>query len=97
MPVSFSLLPLAETNQKNSEFKDKKIELVSFPDTLSLEIASFSYLEIEELEKIFYSLYNKLFYLFNYLDYRVKFSSFPEIDKSKLQIYLNFLYFNPFL
>ncbi|CAJ0747095.1 20018_t:CDS:2 [Entrophospora sp. SA101] len=69
MPFSFPHL-FAEINQKYFESGDEKIELVASPDDLSLAIASLSYLEIEELEKIFYSLYNKLFYFFNYLDYQ---------------------------
>jgi len=96
MLVSFPHL-FAEIDSKYSEYKDKKIELAAFPSTFSLEIIFPHYLEAEELGKIFYSLYNKLFYLFNYLEYRVKFISFSEINEAKLQNYLVFLYLNPFL
>ena len=96
MLISFPHL-LVEINPKYHETKDEKIELVGSPDTFSLEIVSPYCLEVKELGKIFYSLYNKLFYLFNYLNYQVNFSSFPEINETNLQNYLNFLYFNPFL
>jgi len=96
MLVSFPHL-FAEINPKYSEYKEEKIELMASPSILSLEIIFPYYLEAEELGKIFYSLYNKLFYLFNYLEYQVKFTSFPEINEAKLQNYLVFLYFNPFL
>ena len=96
MLISFPHL-LVETNPKYHETKDEKIELVVSPDNFSVEIVSPCCLEVKELGEIFYLLYNKLFYLFNYLNYRVKFSSFPEIDETSLQNYLNFLYLNPFL
>ncbi|RHZ36056.1 PolC-type DNA polymerase III [endosymbiont GvMRE of Glomus versiforme] len=96
MPISFSHF-LAEINQEYFASKDEKIEFITFPATLSLEIVAPSYLEIKELEKIFYLLYNKLFYLFNYLDYQVKFAAFSEINETKLKSYFSFLYFNPFL
>ena len=96
MLVSFPHL-FAEIDSKYSEYKDKKIELTASSSTLSLEIILPHYLEAEELGKIFYSLYNKLFYLFNYLEYQIKFTSFPEINEAKLQNYLVFLYLNPFL
>jgi hypothetical protein len=96
MLVSFPHL-FAEIDSKYSEYKDKKIELAAFPSTFSLEIIFPHYLEAEELGKIFYSLYNKLFYLFNYLEYQIKFTSFPEIIEAILQNYLVFLYLNPFL
>src|SRR3954453_10299598 len=95
MPVFASnSLPKIESNYHN--FQEKEVELVAFPNSLLLEVKASSLLKIEELNKTFYSLYNKLFYLFNYLDYQVKFISL-EINKIDLQDYLKFLYFNPFL
>src|SRR5215216_786634 len=77
-------------------FVNKEVELAAFPEALILEINASSFLKIENLGRTFYSLYNELFYLFNYLDYQVKFPSF-EMNKTELQNYFKFLYFNPFL
>src|SRR2546421_11887924 len=88
---------LIDLNELNPNNQEQKIKLVSIPHSLYLEIVSSSFFKIEELSKIFYLLYNKLFYLFNYLDYRVKFSNLPKTEKSLLHNYLIFLHFNPFL
>ena len=88
---------LTELNKLNLNHKDQRVELVSVPYSLCLEISLPAFLEVEELSKILYLLYNRLFYLFNYLDYRIKFSNFPKIERTILHNYLVFLYFNPFL
>src|SRR3954447_19810643 len=93
MPIDLS----TELNKLNLNHKDWKIELVSIPHSLYLEISLPAFFEVEELSKILYFFYNKLFYLFNYLDYRIKFSNLPKMEKSILHDYLVFLYFNPFL
>src|SRR5436190_17623026 len=87
---------LVNLNELDLDRKEQKIKLVSIPNSLYLEIISPSFFEIEELSKIFYLLYNKLFYLFNYLDYRVKFSNLPKIEKNLFNKYLIFFYFNLF-
>ena len=82
MLVSFPHL-FAEINPKYSEYKDEKVELAVSPSTLSLEIIFPHYLEAEELGKIFYSLYNKLFYLFNNFNKREKLL----LSQSKISYY----------
>ena len=99
-PFLLNSLPtdlLINLNELDLDHKEQKNKLVSIPDSLYLEIISPAFFEIEELSKIFYLLYNKLFYLFNYLDYRIKFSNLPKIEKNLLHNYFIFLYFNPFL
>jgi len=73
------------------------IKFDSSPSNLSLEIIFPFLLSTEQLSQTLYSLYNKLFYLFNYLDYKIKFVSLPDISENTLRDYLNFLYLNPFL
>jgi DNA polymerase III alpha chain len=87
---------LTKVNSNRYDFQKKGIDLATLPKSLALEIIASSFLKTEELTRIFYSLYNELLYLFNYLSYQVKFSPF-EISKAKLQDYFKFLYFNPFL
>lgn len=87
---------LAKIDPSHYNFQKKEIKLASFPDSLTLEINANSFLKTEELSRVFYSLYNELLYLFNYLDYQVKLPPF-EINKAELQDYFKFLYFNPFL
>ena len=98
-PLFLNSLPidlLTDLNELNLN-KDQKIRLVSISHSFYLEIILPSFLKIEELSKILYLLYNRLFYLFNYLDYRIKFSNLPKMEKTTLHNYLIFLYFNPFL
>lgn len=95
MPVPLSIFPVKiESNYHN--FQEKEVELAALSGSLALEINASSFLKIEELSKTLYSLYNELFYLFNYLNCQVKFPSF-EINKDDLQNYFKFIYFNPFL
>jgi hypothetical protein len=95
MPV-FPSTFLAEIDPSHHNFQEKEIRLASFPDSLTLEINANSFLKTKELSRIFYSFYNELLYLFNYLNYQVKFPLF-EINKTELQDYFELLYLSPFL
>lgn len=79
--------------------KNLLTEVFVLPDSSSLEvILPFSESWLENCGKILYSLYNKLGYLFSYLDYEIKIQNLPkEITKDMLFQYLNFLFLNPFL
>ena len=70
MPVSLSTFSV-KIDSKHYNFQEKEVELIAFPESLVLEITASSFLKTEELEKTFYSLYNKLFYLFDYLNYQL--------------------------
>ena len=75
------------------------VEFSTSATSLSLEISlPFNEFFLESCGKILYSLYNKLGYLFSYLDYQIKFQNLPkEIDENIVSEYLNFLILNPFL
>ena len=66
MPFSSSTF-LAKIDPNHYNFQSKEVKLVALPESLSLEIVASSFLKIEELSKKLYSLYNELFYLFDYL------------------------------
>ena len=91
MKANFFPLSLAEISEK---LKASNWQVI-LPKTLV--IASLNFQEKERLEKILFLLYQNLLYLFNYLDYQIKFQTDPESEENSLKKYLDLLYFNPFL
>ena len=93
-----------ETDEKNGISGPKSVisELeglkINSPTPNCLEITTPHLLSAEVLGKLLYLIYNKLNYLFDYLDYRIAVQETnSEITKNTIQEYFSLLGSSPFL
>ena len=78
--------------------KDLGTATFAFSPPLGLEITTSDFLSAKSLGKLFYLLYNKLNYLFDYLDYQIKVQeNGSEISKNTIREYLSLICSTPFL
>ena len=78
--------------------KDLGRATFAFSAPLGLEITTSDFLSAKSLGKLFYLLYNKLNYLFDYLDYHVKVAKeISEVSKNTVQEYFFLICSTPFL
>src|SRR5947209_2644475 len=93
---STSLSFLKEFRAEPSRFGEPKVDRelekveINFIAPWEWEIASPSLLSAEALRQLFYSIYHQLNYLFDYLDYHIKFQD-PNfsLDANKFQAYFS--------
>ena len=70
---------------------------INFSVPNRLEIVSPHLPAVETISKLLYLIYNKLNYLFDYLDCQVVVKENMTIDKSTIQEYFSFIIGTPFL
>ena len=71
---------------------------INFSVPNCLEIVTYHLLAVETLSQLLYSIYNKLYYLFDYLEYRIVVREVSvAIDKNTIQKYFSFVCSTPFL
>lgn len=83
-----------EKETDTNELKGLKTNL-SAPNCL--EITAPHLLTAETISKLLYLIYNKLNYLFHYLDYQIVILENVIIDKNSLKGYFSFIFSTPFL
>jgi len=89
---------LAKIGIPNSVFSTLSEEdRVSFQTPFTLQITFAKLPSAENLGNFFYFLYNKLNYLFNYLDYSIKTSALEKLSFADIQNYIQLIYCTPFL
>ena len=83
--------------EKETDINDLKELKINFLAPNCLEITVSHLPTAETVGKLFYLIYNKLNYLFDYLDYRVVVQENTAIDKNSLKEYFSFIFSTPFL
>src|SRR4051794_23825790 len=84
----------AERSQFGGQKADSELEKVeiNFITPWEWEIVVPGLLSVEALRQLFYSIYNQLNYLFDYLDYHIKVQvPNSSLDTDKLQAYFSFV------
>ena len=93
MPLKF----FAEIQIKDPNSQLEKIDFFFLSPT-KLEIITPHLFPAEIIGKLLYAIYNKLNYLFSYLDFQVKTREInTEINENSIQDYLSFIFATPFL
>ena len=82
--------------EKEADINDLKGLEINFLAPNCLEIIVPHLPVAEMISKLFYLIYNKLNYLFDYLDYRVVVQENLTIDKNGLKEYFSFVCSTPF-
>lgn len=91
-PLSFLKKFRAEHSQFGGQKVDSELEKVeiNFLAPWEWEIVAPSLLSVEALRQLFYSIYHRLNYLFDYLDYRLKVQvPNSSLDTNKFQAYFS--------
>jgi len=79
------------------DINDLKGLEINFSAPNRLEIIASHLPTVGTIGKLLYSIYNKLNYLFDYLEYRVVVQEGVAIDKNTIQEYFSFAIETPFL
>ncbi|WNE40930.1 MAG: DNA polymerase III PolC-type [Mycoplasmataceae bacterium] len=80
--------------EKNDEFRELSFNY-SVPN--HLEIITPNLPKVKAISELLYSIFNRLNYLFNFLDYQITVQKNSTIDKKTLQDYFSFIFSTPFL
>jgi len=83
--------------EKESDINDLKGLEINFSVPNCLEIVAPHLPKTETISKLLYSIYNKLNYLFDYLDYQIMIQESTTIDKNIIKDYFSFVLSTPFL
>lgn len=84
--------------EKETDINDLKELEINFSAPNCLEIVTLHLPTVEAIGKLLYRIYNKLNYLFDYLDYRVVVrGETTTVDKNTIQKYFSFIITTPFL
>jgi len=83
--------------EKEIDINELKGLEINFSVPNSLEIIAPRLPTVGTIGRLLYSIYNKLNYLFDYLEYRVVVQESAAIDKNTIQEYFSFAIETPFL
>jgi len=94
--MSLKFFKELETEKEIDTNELKELE-INFSIPNGLEIIAPRLPAAETISKLLYLIYNKLNYLFDYLDYQVVVRESVAIDKNTIQEYFSFIIRTPFL
>jgi len=83
--------------EKEIDINELKGLKINFSTPNHLEIIAPRLPTAETISKILYLIYNKLNYLFDYLDYQIVIQETTTVDKNIIKDYFSFVLSTPFL
>ena len=83
--------------EKEIDINELKGLKINFSTPNHLEIIAPRLPTAETISKILYLIYNKLNYLFDYLDYQIVIQETTAVDKNRIKEYFSFICATPFL